>query len=65
LEGGQRHEAFTYPDEEWFYYVCADRFGWTPETVDEQPAARLDWILAIAALVKEVENDKHESQTRS
>jgi len=61
LEGGERHEAFTYPDDEWFYYICAKDFGWTPLEVDEQPAALLDWIIAISALVKKVESDNIKS----
>lgn len=65
LEGGERHEAFDYPDDEWLYYHCADRFGWTPAEVDEQPAYLLDYILAISKIVKEVENDSNKSQPRS
>lgn len=29
----------------------ADRFGWTPEQVDNLPAAAADWVLAIGAMV--------------
>jgi hypothetical protein len=54
LEGGERHEAFTYPDEEWFYYTAAEKFGWTPDQVDEQPAYLIDWLISIATLVDEV-----------
>jgi len=61
LEGGERHEAFTYPDEEWLYFICAKDFGWTPQQVDEQPAALLDWIIAISSLVKQVESDNIKS----
>jgi hypothetical protein len=59
IDGGDRHDAFDYPDDEWFYYLCADRFGWTPTVVDEQPAYLIDWVLAIARTVKEVENAHH------
>ncbi len=48
---------FIYPDDEWIYYLCADRFGWTPNEVDEQPARLVDWLLALDATVKEVEHD--------
>lgn len=57
LEGGERHSDFIYPDDEWIYYLCADRFGWTPNEVDEQPAYLLDWLLALDATVKEVEHN--------
>ena len=58
--GGQRHEAFQYPDEAWYYYQMADRFGWTPDQVDNLPAATADWILAIAATVDEAKIEKAE-----
>jgi hypothetical protein len=57
LDGRQRHKDFTYPDTEWFYYLCAERFGWTPNEVDEQPARIIDWVIAISLTVKEMEND--------
>jgi len=38
--------------------LLADRFGWSPTEVDEQPAHLIDWMLSIARMVKEVENDK-------
>ena len=34
--------------------MLADRFGWTPLQVDEQPAVLLDWLLAIGEVVDEV-----------
>jgi hypothetical protein len=54
LKGGERHEAFTYPDEQWYYYAMAERFGWTPEQVDNLPAGTADWLLAIARITEEV-----------
>jgi hypothetical protein len=38
----------------------ADRFGWTPEQVDNLPAATADWVLAIAATVDEAKVEKAE-----
>jgi hypothetical protein len=35
--------------------VLAERFGWTPTQVDNEPAAMMDWMLAIANVAKEVE----------
>jgi len=61
LEGGERNAQLTYPDDEWFYFLCADRFGWTPTVVDEQPAGIIDWILSISTIVKEIENDSNKS----
>jgi hypothetical protein len=39
--------------------LSAKEFGWTPTEVDEQPAALVDWLLAIASMVKQVQNDKN------
>jgi len=61
LEGGARHEAFTYPDEEWFYFKFADRFGWTPEQVDNLPAQKADWFLAIGDTIERVKIKQIES----
>ena len=36
----------------------ADRFGWTPEQVDELPAGQADWLIAIAATVEQVKADR-------
>lgn len=49
LQGQSRHEAYNYPDEQYLYYVAADKFGWTPNELDEQPAWLVDWLFAIAA----------------
>tara|TARA_R110000868_G_C10582674_1_gene738779 strand:+ start:304 stop:423 length:120 start_codon:yes stop_codon:yes gene_type:complete len=32
----------------------AERFGWTPEQVDNLPAEMADWVLAIARTVDEI-----------
>mgnify|MGYP006289880755 CR=1 FL=1 len=66
LAGRERHEAFSYPDEQFLYYIAAEKFGWTPNEVDEQPAYLLDWILAIANVHEEVkaENVKQQPKTR-
>jgi hypothetical protein len=61
MKGGERHPAFSYPDEEYRYFIFADRFGWTPAEVDEQPAALLDWLMAISVIQSEVEQEKNAS----
>jgi len=58
LEGGHRVEHFEYPDEQWYYFQMADRFGWTPDQVDELPASQADWLIAIAATVEQVKADR-------
>jgi hypothetical protein len=60
MRGGERHADFTYPDTEYFYWVCAERFGWTPSQVDEQPAYLLDSVLRIATINDEVQSEKME-----
>jgi hypothetical protein len=47
----------TYPEVEWHYFLLAERFGWTPSQVDEQPAALLDWLIAIGNIVDEVKSE--------
>lgn len=61
IEGKERHEAFSYPDEEWMYYLAAEKFGWTPQQFDEQPAYLVDWMLSIARMVEEVKAKKLDS----
>jgi hypothetical protein len=58
MQGGERHEAFTYPDEQWTYYVFADKFGWTPDQVDNLSAPMADWLLSITALAEEVRAER-------
>jgi len=58
LEGGERHEAFEYPDEQWIYYILAEKFGWTPDQVDNLSAPLADWIVAITAMVDEVRAER-------
>jgi hypothetical protein len=58
LEGGERREDLEYPDEEWMYFQMADRFGWTPDQVDNLPAGTADYLLAIAATVEQVKADR-------
>lgn len=62
MEGGERHEAFSYPDEQWVYYVMADKFGWTPEQVDNLPAPTADWLLAITGMVEDVRAERLEKE---
>jgi hypothetical protein len=38
----------------------ADRFGWTPEEVDNLPAGTADWLIAIAGAVEEVKAERAE-----
>jgi hypothetical protein len=35
----------------------ADRFGWTPQQVDDLPAQTADWLIAIARTVDEVKTE--------
>ncbi len=58
MEGGRRHEEFDYPDQEWYYFQMADRFGWTPEQVDNLPVETADWLIAIATTVESVKADR-------
>lgn len=58
IEGGERHEAFTYPDEEFQYYLAAERFGWTPEEFDNSPAYLVDYMLAISNTVEKARSKK-------
>jgi hypothetical protein len=59
LEGKRREETLNYPDQEYFYYVCAKEFGWTITETDEQPAALVDWLISIHNVVRQVENDNN------
>jgi hypothetical protein len=58
LEGGERRADLEYPDDEWMYFQMADRFGWTPDQVDNLPASTADYLLAIAATVEQVKADR-------
>ena len=58
MEGGRRHEDFDYPDQEWYYYQMADRFGWTPDQVDNLSVETADWLIAIATTVDSVKADR-------
>jgi len=62
LKGGHRHEDFEYPDEYWIYYQMADRFGWTPEQVDNLNPLTADWLLSIAHTVQQVEAERMSEQ---
>jgi hypothetical protein len=54
MKGNQPHPDFDYPFSEWHYYLLAKKFGWTPMQVDEQPAALLDWLVAISTVDDEI-----------
>jgi len=43
-------------------FIAAEKFGWTPEQVDEQPAYLIDWILSIGVIVDEVKANKSDSK---
>jgi hypothetical protein len=58
LEGNTPHEAFDYPEAEFRYWQFADRYGWLPNQVDEQPVYFMDWILAIGNLKTEIQNEQ-------
>jgi hypothetical protein len=51
LEGKEKIESATYPDEQYLYFLCAKEFGWTPLQTDEQPAYLIDWLLAINNMI--------------
>jgi hypothetical protein len=38
----------------------ADRFGWTPQQVDDLPAGTADWLIAIARTVDEIKTEVRE-----
>jgi hypothetical protein len=40
----------------------ADRFGWTPEQVDNLNPITADWLLAIANTVQQVETERMNEQ---
>jgi hypothetical protein len=61
LKGNERHSDFVYPDNEWTYYLLADRFGWTPDQVDQQPARLVSMLLAIGNVVDEVKAEKYDN----
>jgi hypothetical protein len=47
-----------YPDEQFLYYICAKQFGWTINEFNEQPAYMTHWLIAMAQLEIEVENER-------
>lgn len=55
-----RSDDLIYPDEYWYYYQMADRFGWTPQQVDELPAITSDWLLGISGLVDRIKAERIE-----
>jgi hypothetical protein len=60
LQGNPSSELHSYPLDEYFYYLCAKEFGWTPQEADEQPAEMVDWIIKIFGIVREIENDREQ-----
>jgi hypothetical protein len=47
------------------YWAFADRFGWTMQEVDAQPAAHLRRLLVIEDVVGALREENHERQKRS
>jgi len=64
LSGGQRNENFSYPDEQYLYFIAAKEFGWTPNELDEQPAVIVDWLVAIATAHSEAEAERIDKAKR-
>jgi hypothetical protein len=62
LEGGSRENSLEYPDTEYYYFQMAERFGWTPEQVDNLPAHTADWLIAIAGTIEQVRADRIEKK---
>jgi hypothetical protein len=58
LLGNERSENHDYPDKQYRYFLLAERFGWTPSQVDNEPAVMLDWLLAIGNVVDEVKSEQ-------
>ena len=50
---------FDFPGREYRYFYFAERFGWTPAEIDEQPAQLLDWLQAIGDVVDQVKADSY------
>ena len=65
IQNGSRADDLDYPDEEFCYYVCAERFGWTPQQVDEQPAYMLEWLVNIAGAMEEIKQEKSNPNVRN
>jgi hypothetical protein len=59
LEGNETRDGFDYPSEEYRYFVCAERFGWTPAQTDDSPAVLVDWLIAIGSVVDEVKAEAY------
>lgn len=47
------------------YFWFADRFGWLPEQVDEQPLWVVDRLPAVAKIHDEVTRERQEAAQRS
>lgn len=50
--------------EEYREYLLASTFGYTPTEIDEQPAVRLDWLLACHGVVENFKADKQKEASR-
>lgn len=39
-------------------YRLASVFGYTPDEIDSASAIRLDWLLGVHSIVRQIENEK-------
>lgn len=42
--------------------MVAEKFGWTPTQVDEEPAYYMDWLVSIAGIVAETKASSYDSK---
>lgn len=52
------------PPEQFREYLLADVFGYTPNEIDDQPAARLDWLIACHRTVVAVRSEQQKRQQK-
>lgn len=52
------------PPSQYRDYVLCRAFGWTLQEIDDQPAARTDWLLACHRTTEQVRADKQREAER-
>lgn len=52
------------PPPAWREYRLAKTFGYTPQQIDDQPAIRLDWLIACDDTVEQFKADKQQEARR-
>lgn len=52
------------PPDAWRDYILAKTFGYTPTEIDDQPASRLDWLLACHDTVEQHKAEKMKEANR-